>query len=107
MSLPQLLLGGGVGFLLFWLTSHPTSPVHRRLPRRTYKTHHVVPHVKIAHKNRQYHIHHWMQLLVVYGYLWLRKRHLLRHKILHGFILGSILQGLSYKDRFKIVYRQE
>lgn len=99
----KLALGGGVGFLLFWLTSHPRSRVHKRLPAKKIKNVHVLPRIQIQHKNREYHLHHWLNLSSLYLLLLLKRRRVLRSKVVHGFFLGSILQGLTYKDRFKII----
>lgn len=95
-------LGSIVGFALFWLTSHQKSPVNRRLPAKRYKSVHYSPHIKIERQNKHYHLHHW----AIFGLLYLplllvRKK--VRSNILHGFFIGTIIQGLTYKDRFEFV----
>lgn len=105
----KIALGGGIGFSLFWLTSHPTkSPFRRKLPDKRIKNIGVLPEIKIYRKDKSYHLHHWMSLSTLYLFLMLtKKRKILRSKMVNGFLLGSILQGLSYKDRFKVIKKAE
>ncbi|MCL5410516.1 MAG: hypothetical protein M1324_01525 [Patescibacteria group bacterium] len=103
-SYSKLLTGVGLGFSFFWLISNPKSKVKRKMPQKNFKNFHFSPNIRIVRKNKSYHFHHWFILMVFYLPILIRKRHLLRYKFLHGFILGSILQGLSFKDRFKIIY---
>lgn len=100
----EVFLGALAGFSVFWLASHQKSPVHRRLPTKRYKNIHYSPHLKIERKDKHYHLHHWTIFGLSYLPLFLaRRKRILRSKLLHGFFLGTILQGLTYKDRFKFV----
>lgn len=103
-ELGKISLGGASGFLLFLLTSHPKSPVHKKLPQKDVKNIAILPSIKLRKKGKTYHLHHWLLLTLLYiSLLFLRRK---RYKLLHGFLLGSILQGLTYKDRFRMVYRE-
>lgn len=47
-------------------------------------------------------MHHWAVFGASYlPLLFMRRR--FRSKLLHGFFIGSIMQGLTYRDRFKFV----
>ena len=107
----EVALGGLLGFSFFWLTSHHKSPVSRRLPSRRIKNVHIwssehslhnTPEIRIARKDKHYHVHHWAIFGVSYLPLLLMRRKI-RSKLLHGFFIGSILQGLTYKDRFNFI----
>lgn len=98
--------GASFAFAVFWITSHPKSKVHKALPNKKIKNLQVLPHVKIVTKDKSYHFHHWMTFSVIYWRLFLKKK-IFRSKLLHGMMLGSILQGLTYKDRFQIRYSNE
>lgn len=102
----SLLIGAGaaLAFVVFRMTSHPTSKVHKALPSKNFKNLHVLPHVKIVTKDKTYHLHHWMTFSLLYWRLFLKKK-MFRSKLLHGMMLGSIFQGLTYKDRFQIRYK--
>ncbi len=103
-ELLKVFIGGSIGFSLFFLTSHPRSLVHKKLPSKKIRNVHILPHVKIERKDTTYHVHHWINISSLYFLLYLKKRRLLKSKLFHGFLLGSIVQGLLYKDRFRIVH---
>ncbi len=48
------------------------------------------------------HMHHWIYCLIVLIILLILK---IYNPILLGFFSGSIIQGLKYKDRFVIIYK--
>ena len=96
--------GASVAFSIFWLTSHPKSKVHKTLPKKKYKNFHILPNVKIVTDEKTYHLHHWATMSVLYWTLFLKKKKF-RSKFLHGIMLGSIVQGLTYKDRFSFSYK--
>ncbi|MFA6042345.1 MAG: hypothetical protein WCV85_02250 [Patescibacteria group bacterium] len=50
------------------------------------------------------HIHHWIWLSVALIILLVVNVH---HPVLLGLIVGSIIQGLLYRDRFIIVYQDK
>ncbi len=97
----KMVVGGSVGFFLFWLTSHPTrSPLRRRLPNKKVKNVELLPEIRISRKNTSYHFHHWLNIGSIYLFLYWKKRGWWRNKFFNGLMLGGILQGLSYRDAF-------
>lgn len=101
-----MLVGIGAGFSFFWLISHPKSGVKKKFPQKNIKNFHFSPNIKIIKDNKVYHFHHWLIFSFVYLPLLVTKRDFLKYKAIHGFILGSIIQGLTFKDRFSLVYLQ-
>jgi len=98
--------GAGVAFVVFSLTSHPKSKIHHALPKKKIKNVEVFPNIKIVTKDTTYHFHHWLIFSTLYWRLFLKKK-VFSSKFLHGIMLGSIFQGLLYKDRFRILYRND
>lgn len=96
--------GTGVAFGIFWLTSHPKSKIHHNLPQKKYKNLYILPNVKIVTDEKTYHVHHWATMGVLYWTLFIKKKKF-SSKFLHGIMLGSIIQGLTYKDRFQFTYK--
>lgn len=100
----RFLTGALVGFGLFWLTSHSQSPVHKRIPARKVRAFHILPHIKVIFRKRVIHFHHWFNLSLLYAILFVIKRDIIKQHALSGLFVGSILQGLLYKDCFSFVY---
>ncbi len=105
-ELIEILVGFIAGFSFFTVTSHQKSPIYKKLPEKKLKNISYFPNIKVKKEKGSYHhIHHWMILMALYTPFILIKR--LRHKLIHGFLIGSIIQGLSYKDRFQIKYHSK
>lgn len=96
----KMATGATLAYVAFWLTSHPRSNLHQRLPKKKIKNIQLLPHVKIVSREKTYHIHHWLIFSSLYVHLVIRKK-IIRSKFKQGLLLGGILQGLSYKDRFR------
>lgn len=102
----KVLAGIGIGFSFFLLTSHPKSNVHKKLPTKNYKNFSLVPHITYQKNGITYHFHHWAIITLCYiPFAYTRKFR--KQYILHGIFLGSILQGLLYKDRFIFHYKND
>lgn len=99
----KIVSAGALGFSLFWLTSHPKSRLKRKLPEKTYKNFSLLPNVRYHRKDTSYHLHHWFILSICYVPL-LKFKRLRKSRLFHGLFLGSILQGMLYKDRFQLRY---
>lgn len=96
-------LGGIIGFSLFTAICNPKSPVNNKLPEEKIKNLEISPNIEVFSKNKTYHIHHWIIFLILYLPLLTVKKNFLKSKLFRGFLLGNIIQGLMYKDRFKII----
>lgn len=106
-STAKILAGGLLGFALWTLFSHPKSAVNKRLPEKRIKRLQVLPNIQYHSKNKIYHIHHWNYFTALYIPVLAIRKGILRSKFLHGFFLGSIIQGLIYNDRFYFVKKLE
>ena len=50
------------------------------------------------------HIHHWLWSSILIAVLFFLN---IRDLLLYGFLIGSIIQGLTYKDWYIIIYRKD
>jgi hypothetical protein len=96
-------IGTLLGFSFFWLTSHPKSPVNKKLPNKSIKNIAYSPNIHIKKDDKAYRIHHWTIFSLLYLPLVFSRKGFLKSKIMRGFMLGSIIQGLTYKDRFNLI----
>ena len=65
------------------------------IPNLMYKSMIIIPY----NKRKAIHIHHWIIFLCIILISFFYKN----SKIIIGFSFGLLIQGLSYKDRFKII----
>lgn len=101
----ETVLGGVLGFSLFTITSHPKSPIGKKIRTRRFSRFHITPEIKVELKNRFIHLHHWIIFTSIYVATHTTERVFLHSDVVQGFMLGSIAQGLTYEDRFMLVYR--
>lgn len=99
----EILLGGSIGFIIFMLATHPGSKVNKKLPEKHIKNLQVFPRLHLKARNRVIHVHHWMFLTPILILI----QNISQSNILHGFVIGGILQGLMFKDRFRFVFRPD
>ncbi len=99
----ETFLGGIIGFIVFTAVTHPKSKINIKLPDKKIKNFQIFPRVNVATRNKVIHVHHWITLaltyLIIQGFIQLN--------IINGILLGGIFQGLLYKDRFKILFKEE
>lgn len=78
--------------------------INNKLPYIKIRFIQISPNVKILLKNRTIHIHHWLTYTIIlvitltvnFGYL--------ESLFSNGFLIGGIIQGLSFSDWKKIIY---
>ncbi|MBI2443528.1 MAG: hypothetical protein HYV40_06535 [Candidatus Levybacteria bacterium] len=95
-----------IGYYIFLLFSHPGKKKHK-LPNIRIRNVELLPNFKIHGRHKTYHIHHWVVLslaLAVGAFLY---EGIIRSPLFNGVTVGGILQGLRYKDRFKIRYPKQ
>ena len=100
----ETIIGGVTSFLVFHLTTHPKSRIGKRIPRARIKRVQFLPNLRIEAKNRILHIHHWMLFAPIYLFAQAKGSGILQSDLLHGFLIGAILQGLMYKDSLKLIH---
>lgn len=99
----ETLTGGIIGFIVFTVGSHPKSKINIRFPDQKIRNLQVFPRINVVARNRIIHIHHWISLAIVYLVI----QNFIQVNIVNGILLGGIFQGLLYKDRFRIFFKQE
>lgn len=100
------LISGFISFLLFTITSHPKSRVNKKLPDKKIKNIQIFPRISILAKNRVIHFHHWVLFTPLYIFINNIEKSISHIDIINGFLLGGIIQGLLFADRFRFVRRR-
>jgi len=100
----ETLIGGALGFISFTLTSHPKSPIAGKLPQKKFSRFQFTPELKVELRNRFIHLHHWIIFIGVYALILTIERGFLQADLFQGFVIGSIAQGLTFEDRFMVIY---
>lgn len=101
-----------IGFFVYWKFSKPKS--------KLFHSSHLVPNVELKHielfpclriplgrrmlwKRRQLHIHHWIYLSFLLMVSLLINNNIFGQLgVINGFCIGGIIQGLTFKDKFKL-----
>lgn len=102
MFLGSVLVGG----TCFAITSHNRSPIHKKIPNLKINRVQILPSFKIYARRRVIHLHHWIYLTLVLTVSFVTTSAFLDSFLTRGFIIGGILQGLSFRDFKKIVYKE-
>lgn len=92
MSYLFLILGILIGFLFFQIFSGK------------YEGDKIERCVRFLINDYYVHIHHWIGAFVVLVTLIVFSFY---NSFIYGFLIGSIIQGLKYRDRFYIVYHKD
>lgn len=124
----EVLFGASSGFGLFQLFSSPSHKIFidrtspkladslRKVKRKIYyklvrdvkvRRFEILPSVRIHHKNRHIHIHHWITLSAILGIIFYKNEGITQLTLIKSFIAGGAIQGFLYKDRFKIFKKNE
>lgn len=53
-------------------------------------------------KNYTIHLHHWFLFSIILTILWILN---LKNSFIFGLLTGAIIEGLTYKDFYKIIYK--
>ncbi len=96
----KFFAGAGVGLVFFLLTSHPNSQLHKRIPKKSIKSLRYSPHIVITKNKTDYHFHHWGIMTTLYALLLILKRKRPGWTFIEGILIGSIVQGFIFPDRF-------
>lgn len=104
----ETLLSFAVSFFLFHLATHPKSKFNKKLPSKKISSRfQIFPRISFEAKNRVFHVHHWMLFTPAYFLLPSVNHGLSLAPIIQGFLLGGIVQGLMYADRFRIIFHYD
>lgn len=100
----------GIGGILFGygftrVLSHPNYNLKLKLPNIRFKAVEILPNLKIRLKRHILHIHHWIFLSAIFGGLIIASSSFTQLLLVKSFCLGGIIQGVCYKDRFRILIK--
>ena len=98
------LISVWISYLLFLFVNDPIDrPLARRnrLPRIQFKNIEILPSFRIHLGSRTFHFHHWLLLSVGTIAALAMFENLGHHIVLNGAVVGGIIQGLRYPDRFQ------
>lgn len=96
----KLSAGATIGYALSHHISHPNGRARKHVPLVKLARVQVLPSLLIATKKKTWHIHHWAYVPAFYIPMVTLIRPLVNKHWLHGFVLGSIIHGLTFNDRF-------
>ena len=103
----ELLIGSLVSFSVLHYTSHPKSRVHKRIPMKKLFNVQLSPHINFSIKRRVIHFHHWMIFSPIYVVAQTGDHGIMSAAVIKGMLIGGIIQGLMYKDRFKFIFKNQ
>lgn len=95
-----------LGFSLYMLFSHPKY-LKKSVPSIGTGKIQILPNLKIKFKNRIIHLHHWILLSAFLGFLNHIAQGIDNLFYIKLFTLGGIIQGFSFKDRFKVFIKKQ
>lgn len=105
MDLLALLPATILGFLTFKYTTHPQSRIKRRMPKVKVKNVQLFPEISIYVKGKIIRFHHWFNFSILLILSLFITSAILDAVFTRGFLIGGIIQGLSFPDR-KIIFRK-
>src|SRR5688572_19916059 len=91
------------GYYAFHLTSHPKSKLRGKIPHVKVSRVQVSPSIRLYAFGRTIWMHHWLNLAILLAISIPLNIGLLDHSVMKGFMVGGILQGLTFSDAMQIV----
>ncbi len=81
--------------------------INKRMPYLKVKCFQFSPNIKIILKSRTIHLHHWFTYSIILIITLTFKAGFLDSLFSQGFLLGGIIQGLTFPDWKKFVIKNE
>ena len=106
MEILSYLPAAVLGYLAFSLTKHPHGKIGKKLPEVKTGPVQISPSIKLHAFGRTIWMHHWLNLAILLAISIPVNWGLLDHSIAKGFMLGGILQGLTFSDALQIVTKK-
>ena len=103
----ELIVGSLVSFSVLHYTTHPRSRVNKRIPSLKLFNFQVAPRINLAFKQRVIHLHHWLLLSPLFAFSQTGDHGLMSAGVIKGVLIGGIIQGLMYRDRFKFIFKHQ
>lgn len=105
MELLTFLPATFLGFTIFKYTCDPKHALAKHRPHIQLWRFELQPYVRIRVKGRFIHSHHWINLSIFLTISLLMNVGFLDIPFIKGIIVGGIVQGLTFSDFKKIIYR--
>ncbi len=97
------ILSVAFGYFLFLYLSHPEKQKHR-IPKIGVWNIEFLPNFRIHIGSKTYHFHHWLVLALIILLPFILSEKFSYPMIFKGIVVGGILQGLRYPNKFKFRY---
>ena len=97
------ILSAVIGYVFFLYLTHPEKKKNR-VPKIGFRNIELMPNFRVHIGNKTYHFHHWLlfALLILIPVIF---RDSSRYPLIFkGVLIGGILQGLRYPNKFKFRY---
>ncbi|MCL4354645.1 hypothetical protein M1349_04235 [Patescibacteria group bacterium] len=95
-----------LGYLFFLYLSHPQKKKNK-IPKISIGRIDFLPNFRIHIDKKTYHFHHWLLLTLIIAVPVVIQENFPYPMMVRGLLIGGILQGLRYSDRFKFRYPRE
>ncbi|MFV1917450.1 MAG: hypothetical protein ACC618_03160 [Patescibacteria group bacterium] len=95
-----------IGYLLFYVLSHPNSTIHKKLPNIKIKWVQFLPSVTITISGKVIHIHHWLGFGLILMVSIFIESGILGSLFTKGILSGSIIQGIFTPKSLKLIYKK-
>jgi hypothetical protein len=104
MAFITFVLSSILGLSLNHILTHPKSKINKKLPFIKIKCFQISPFFGLKLKTKSIHIHHWVSYSLILIITITITGGSLINSITNGFLIGSIVQGISYPDWKKTIY---
>jgi len=94
------IISACVGYLFFLYFSHPEKKKNK-VPKISIKNVDILPNFRIHAGSKTYWFHHWFLLSIVIAVPIVIGENFQFPMVVEGLLVGGILQGLRYPDRFR------
>lgn len=96
-----------IGYLVFYVLTHPKSFIHGKLPVLKFKRVQLFPIVTVTISGKIIHIHHWVGFSIILVVSIFFDSGVLSLLFTKGILSGGIIQGLFTPKSFKLIYKKE
>jgi len=96
-----------VGYIIFYVLTHPKSKVHNRLPDIKIKWFQFFPVITLTVSGKVVHLHHWLGFSIILVFSIFVNLGFLSHLISKGVLFGGIIQGFLTPKCFQLIYKKE
>lgn len=95
-----------IGYLIFYVLTHPRSVINKRLPKLKIKALQLFPSVTLTISGKVYHMHHWLGFGIILVISIFFDSGILASLFTKGILSGGIIQGVFTPQSFKLIYKK-